>query len=71
MSAYEYEDRVKAIWDLYHSIEKPLTAWVYARSGKDSDAQETALDQAANLSFQFLKLTQQYYYEALYPEDNK
>lgn len=67
-----YEEQVKCIWDIYHSIESPLTAWVYARSSKDTEGQEKALDRVADFAQRLLSMTGVLYHEAnYYPEDNQ
>lgn len=68
--AATYEEQVKGIWDVYHSIESPLTAWVYARSRKDTKGQEKALEQVGEIAQRFLNMTLILSHEANYYEED-
>lgn len=70
--ATNYEEQVKEIWELYHSIEPALTSWVYARSSKDTQGQEKTLEIVAELTNQFLMVVEWYNHTAsYYPEDDQ
>ena len=55
-----YEEHVKYIWDLYHSIAPELEGWVRAKSSNDAESEDYYLSLVGKLSLDLLATTKVY-----------
>jgi hypothetical protein len=55
-----YEEHVKYIWDLYHSIAPELEAWVRAKSSDDTIAEDYQLAVVGKLATDLLATAKVY-----------
>ena len=55
-----YEEHVKYMWDLYHSIAPEMEAWVKAKSSGDTHAEDYQLSVVGKLAMDILATTKVY-----------